>query len=160
MAKEIECWLSIKGFGGRYEVSSFGRVRNAKGRILCLRKKSNGYLQVSLSINGVTRYLYVSRLVCDAFIGPAPNIDSHADHINRRRDFNYASNLRWLSPEENRSFRICAAGVDRPEAKLSEDNVRLIRSSSHSNRILAEEFGVVHQTIAKIKNRERWKHVI
>lgn len=49
-----------------------------------------------------------------------------------------------------------------PHAKLTADDVRTIRAAglSKTARQLAEEFGVHHRTVEKIRNYETWRHVL
>lgn len=49
-----------------------------------------------------------------------------------------------------------------PHAKLTADDVRTIRAVglSKTARQLAEEFGVHHRTVEKIRSYETWRHVI
>ena len=52
-----------------YEISSVGRVRNSHtGRILKLRTRKDGYLDVGLAKNGTNKRLLVHRLVAEAFL--------------------------------------------------------------------------------------------
>jgi hypothetical protein len=44
-------------------------------------------------------------------------------------------------------------------AKLSADQVREIRASSESDRVLGERFGVDRNNISAIRRRETWKHI-
>lgn len=51
-------------------------------------------------------------------------------------------------------------GERNPQAKLTEDDVRTIRSSSMSVSDLAERFGVNKLTINGVIARRSWKHVL
>ncbi len=84
-----------------YEVSSVGRVRNRNtGRILKLRTRKDGYIDVCLSKNGTTKRLLVHRLVALAFIeNPLEKPD--VDHIDRNKSNNSIDNLRWSTTSEN-----------------------------------------------------------
>lgn len=155
-----ENWLPVAEVGGRYEVSSLGRVRNAAtGHVLAPKRKANGYLFVCLCVDGAVFYRHIHRLVCQAFLGDPPSPDCHADHINGERAFNPLSNLRWATPQENRARRRSARGEGRPESKLTEDSVRAIRADPSSLSTLAARFGVGPQCISKVKNRRSWAHV-
>ena len=116
--KTIEEWRSVLGFGeGYYEVSSWGRYRSLdriisnawgngprliKGRVMKLHKRKK-YWYATLTVNGVQKNVYISRLVARAF----PEIcgewfdECQVDHINGNRDLNVAWNLRVCTAKEN-----------------------------------------------------------
>lgn len=50
-------------------------------------------------------------------------------------------------------------GVHNPKAKLTDDDVRAIRASDEPQLELARRFGVIANTIYKIRTREIWQHV-
>ena len=74
-----------------HEIRRKGTTRNIK-----LTLKPNGYLQCAL--NG--KKLYHHRIVALQFI-PNPDNKQEVDHINRIRNDNRISNLRWVSHYEN-----------------------------------------------------------
>lgn len=69
-----EVWVSIKGYEGLYEVSTFGRVKSLnyrhtkKEKILRYNINSRGYKYVILCKNGKTKNFSIHRLVAIAFI--------------------------------------------------------------------------------------------
>jgi len=84
-----------------YEVSSVGRIRNSKtGRILKLRTRKDGYIDVCLSKNGTPKTLLVHRLVAEAF-SENPLGKPDVDHIDRVKSNNSVDNLRWSTTSEN-----------------------------------------------------------
>ena len=66
-----EIWKDIKGYDGRYAVSSWGRVKGIHG-ILKPYTNHKGYLKVGLMKDGKSEKHRVSRLVAQAFL-PNPN---------------------------------------------------------------------------------------
>lgn len=50
-------------------------------------------------------------------------------------------------------------GVNHPSHRLSENDVRDIRASRDSNRLLQSRYGLEKSTINKIRNRSLWRHV-
>lgn len=86
-----------------YLVSNLGRVKslkNGKEKILSPFKASNGYLRVSLSIDGKQKNFAVHRLVAMAFI-PNPKNKSQVNHIDGDKLNNCVENLEWVSSKEN-----------------------------------------------------------
>lgn len=65
---------------------------------------NNGYLRVSLEINGKKRKVYVHQLVARDFIPTVEGKDI-VDHIDRDRCNNCKDNLRWVNSSENSQNR-------------------------------------------------------
>jgi hypothetical protein len=119
----VEMWTDIRGYEGRYQVSTLGnvkslpRVRKGKSnctvpvleRMMTLRVKiDNGrqrpYIEVYLR-NGGSRELpgkqkLVHRLVADAFIKPLEH-GEQVDHINGIHGDNRVENLRVMKTIEH-----------------------------------------------------------
>ncbi len=110
----MEIWKSIKGFEGKYEISSLGRVRSlsrlkvgksnssfiTEEKILSLSFNKDGYKKCSLHKDG-RRFTYqVHRLVAEAFI---PNINNlpQVNHKDWDRTNNRVENLEWCTYKYN-----------------------------------------------------------
>ena len=50
-------------------------------------------------------------------------------------------------------------GESAPGAKLSSEQVRIIRGSSEKSKVLAARFGVTNDNINRIRRRDTWKEV-
>lgn len=95
-----ERYKTIKNYPN-YEVSSEGRVRNAKtGRILRLGWDKNGYQHVDLYKDRKHKHHLIHRLVADAFI-PNPENKRTVNHINGIKTDNRVENLEWNTNSEN-----------------------------------------------------------
>lgn len=99
-----EIWKDIDGFDGRYQVSTWGRVRSLKG-VLKPYKNDKGYLKVGLMKNGKNHKKRVNRLVAMAFI-PNPENKPQVDHIDGNKENNSITNLRWVDNNENRKHSL------------------------------------------------------
>ena len=97
----MEEWKAIEEYDGRYEVSSFGRVRSLKREQRILKADCFGrYLQVGLYKNGVIKKKKVHRLVATAFI-PNPENKPQVNHIDGNTKNNNIDNLEWTTAQEN-----------------------------------------------------------
>lgn len=85
----------INGTEG-YQISTFGRVKNHKGKITEGSNHESGYLWVSVSPK---QYL-LHRLVAKVFI-PNPEKKEQVNHIDGNKKNACVSNLEWCSNSEN-----------------------------------------------------------
>ena len=98
----MEIWKNIDGFNGKFQVSSWGRIRNAEtGNILKPYKNKKGYLKASLFYNGKCIKKRINRLVAIAFIENPCNLPQ-VNHIDGNKENNSISNLEWVTDETNR----------------------------------------------------------
>ena len=113
---EIEEWKDIPGYEGKYQASSFGRIRSLSrtvvakngrrqevvGSLLHPGLRKDGYLKLNLTENGKHRAWLVHRLVLLTFSGPpaAPNMGTR--HFpDRTKHNNHITNLSWGTQQEN-----------------------------------------------------------
>lgn len=102
-------FVDIIGYEGKYEINRKGDVRR-KGTEHCLAKcnDDDGYPQTSLhtfDANKTRRRIRNHRLVALQFI-PNPENKPEVDHIDRNRQNNHVSNLRWVTHQENQNNKI------------------------------------------------------
>lgn len=92
----------VAGYEDRYAVSDDGRVwSKISNRWLNPHYNDGGYLKVGLCRDGKRKKCFVHRLVCEAFHGEAPSPAHQVDHINGIHTDNRASNLQWVTVDEN-----------------------------------------------------------
>lgn len=116
-----EEWRDIKGYEGRYQVSSLGRVKSlarkkgwciARERLLTLWEQHKGYLVADLSDgNGGRRHRPVHRLVAEAFISNPEN-KPQVNHKNGNKHDNRVDNLGWMTNYENHIHKVYELGVN------------------------------------------------
>lgn len=102
---EEEIWKPVKGYEGKYEVSSIGRVRslnyNNSGEVHLLAFTGIRYCQVGLTKDGKQRSFYVHRLVAEAYLPEPKEGETQVNHKNGDKRDNRISNLEWVSPIVN-----------------------------------------------------------
>lgn len=96
----MEIWADIKGYEGIYQVSSLGRVKNAKGKVLQPTDNGHGYKIVKLYRNSTRKNAYVHRIVAETFI-PKTAQASEINHIDRNKANNAVQNLEWVTHSQN-----------------------------------------------------------
>jgi hypothetical protein len=125
-------WKAIKGYEGFYEVSNAGQIRSLdmyltcrsgakrlqKGRIKPLYKNNRGYITVNLCKDRIAKRKLVHRLVAEAFIDNKEN-KPQVNHIDGDISNNNASNLEWVTDNENKSHSsIERGGTQRPKKSV------------------------------------------
>ena len=107
-----EIWKNIKGYEGRYQVSSLGRVKSlkrvvikcngvkqrTKGRTLKLKTLNNGYLEITLYTNQSPEFRLIHRLVMETFMYPS---ELHVNHIDGVKTNNMLDNLEYVTHLKN-----------------------------------------------------------
>jgi hypothetical protein len=116
--EDIEVWKPVI-VNEKYEVSSFGRVRNKKTNRILRAAKNGGYMSVSLS-NKKVKSFSVHRLVADAFI-ENPENKPQVNHKDKNSRNNNLSNLEWVTNAENSVHR--SFGV----SQTTNQNLKLYR---------------------------------
>jgi hypothetical protein len=112
-------WKPIPGFEGRYEISTFGKVKSlpkivkrgycfieTKERILINQINGGGYEQVGLSDGNSYRLFRINVLVAMAFLNHDTKSGLVVDHINKIRHDNRLENLQVITQRQNSSRNI------------------------------------------------------
>ena len=165
-----------------YEVSDEGRIRMPsrfvvnrgrrhfrKAKLLKLYEGDDKYQFVVVFPTGqktkegkaVSRKYFVHRLVMDAFVGICPE-DMTVDHIDRNRQNNALSNLRYATKAEQDENRDLSkiSGENSRFSKLNWDKVKEIRrlyTHGETIKTLADQFDVGADTIRRVINNKTWK---
>ena len=189
--EEVETWIGAiyQGFdySWRFEVSTFGRLRNAKTKhIYSLCYGDGGYLQACVSVYGKRLNVHVHRCVAETYL-PNPCGYEIVNHRDGCKQHNEVWNLEWCTRQENyfhavdmelidydvpallgrySSFGVYSGSCN-GMAKLNEAAVVYIRSAyipkgkgqKCNRRELASMFGVSPNLISKIVSGEIWTHI-
>ena len=179
MSKEI--WKSVKGFECYYSVSNTGRVKSLKRVVshdegkgqrvikerIITNWMSNGYHNVSFSVDGKVSKHKVHRLVAMAFIDNPENKYT-VNHIDGNKTNNKVNNLEWATLSENNKHAyntglFTTFGENQPTSILKYDEVKKIRelykTGDYFHRELAVMFGVGRRHIGDIINNKRWANM-
>jgi len=162
MRKAEERWLI--SFVPPYRVSSLGRIKNIKGKIIKPQITHRGYKRVCLRReDGSKSYLYVHRLVACAFMGSIKT-GLQVNHKDCNKTNNKVWNLEYVTLKENlehgRLNGHYCAGDTHGGRKLSSRDVAYIRrlkAQSYDRRLLAKKFGVTVGAITRVANNRSWK---
>jgi len=128
------------------------------------RSKKVKYLCVHLSVKGNAKVISVHRLVARAFLGE-PSSDQEVRHLDGNPRNNCLTNIAWGTKKENRRDRSLHGRDNLPYgeaaswSKLTEDRVRIIRSSTDTSKNLGTRLGVKPSTIDDVRHGRTWKHV-
>lgn len=111
-----EEWKPINGYGGRYSVSNYGRVKTDAftyaiyghiktnpAHILRVVIRKDGYCKVSLGGNKKQKTLNLHRLVAIAFI-PNPDNLPCINHKDENPSNNSVNNLEWCTYKYNNNY--------------------------------------------------------
>lgn len=166
-----EVWEDLKGLEEFAQISTLGRIKNKKtGHIYNLGYYSNGYEQLSMTINEKRYTAIVHRLVAKQFI---PNLENkpQVNHKNGIRDDNRVCNLEWCTQSENLKHSFRELNRERRDMKgekntrsiLNEQQVleirRLYEKEGKTNLELSKIYNMNPPAIWKIIHRYTWKHI-
>ena len=109
--QEFKCKY-VKGYEGRYIVTSTGQIFSLKNGKKCSRAlvmDKGGYLVVSLWANNSAKQCKVHRLVAEAFI-PNPEQKRCVNHKDGNKQNNNVENLEWVTHGENKHHAFSVLG--------------------------------------------------
>jgi hypothetical protein len=160
----MENWKAVVGFEGLYEVSDHGRIRSIKsGQIKAYTKHVyDARPFMNLWKNNKQKVVRPHTLVLTAFVGQRPD-GMECCHNDGNPWNNRLDNLRWDTPRNNQLDRIKHGTSNRGErcaaAKLTEAQVMAIFADTRLQREIAADYGVLQNTISRIKSGKRWGHI-
>ena len=164
---DLEEWKDVKGFEGLYQVSNMGnfksldrvtqhndgRVRRIKGKVIEGSLSYRGYIQVTMSKNGVITSSSLHRLVAKTFLGEPPTSKHVVNHIDGNPTNNSINNLEWVTQKVNAQHAVSTGLVNyKTYAKykdlgyyINDELVDVYESVKHASDVL----GINYFTILK-----------
>lgn len=109
MLENKEIWKDCKGYEGKYQVSSLGRVWSVKNQRVLKTYDGNGYKKVDLiAKNGKRKKEYIHRLVALAFLPTPKDGENVVNHKNGIKYDDRVENLEWTDTKGNNqhSYRV------------------------------------------------------
>ncbi len=168
LTRHAESWTEVET-APRYAISSLGRVRGPRGRLLACPPDSRGYRRFNVyrGVRG-TETLHIHRLVCKAFNGPPPFEGALVRHLDGNPRNNHFANLAWGTHADNREDARRHGTLIRGErahtSKLTEALVRRYRAEHAAGRVgavqVAAEAGVCVRTARLMLSGRTWSHVL
>lgn len=170
-----EMWKDIPGFEGKYQLSSYGRVKRFKkglkdGDLLnkqktCFYRSKSGkhYPHTRLGSKANYTSIIIHIEVAKLFV-PNPNNYPIVNHIDGNKNNSYYKNLEWGTDlTNNHHARDTGLNRERGErsenAKLTDEHALFIFNSKLRYRELAIMFNVTQTTICCLKRGVTWSHV-
>jgi len=103
----MEIYKDIDGYEGKYQITSWGRVRNVDtDHFLVPQPTEKGYLRVDLiDRSGKRTHYKIHRLVANAFI-KNPDNKPQINHKDGNKQNNSITNLEWVTDEENKGHQM------------------------------------------------------
>jgi hypothetical protein len=150
-----------------YFVSESGGIFR-DGKELSTSLTNKGYKTYHGTHNRVKKHISIHRAVATLYV---PNLNNlpQVNHIDGDKLNNHYTNLEWVTNKQNRNHAmengLHAVGINVPQCKLSEDDVKYIRENyipKHpelGGMALSKKFGVGSAQISRIVNNKRWKHL-
>lgn len=156
-----EMWKIALELAGKYEISSYGRLRNRETKYLLTPvQNSHGTLGTTIEIDGVKKWVRLHRLVAEAFIFQPKECDS-VIHIGSKYN-NHVDNLKWVTWNESLKHNGKNNKITKPVYKLDMNSYEIlddydgIRQAARENYVDKKGISVAANNIKKTCAGFRW----
>lgn len=118
-----EQWADISGYAGKYQISTFGRVKSLRNKkhIIMRQYDCNEYLKIDLYDNWVRKKAFVHILVATSFVNNVSN-KSEVNHKKGDKKYNFYKQLEWNTSSENTNHAYLELNCKRRGKGLSNVN--------------------------------------
>lgn len=173
-----EVWKDIPNYEGKYQASTFGRIKGLEIVIVGYRGAKNFYKEriMSQGLNSTgycsTRRTFIfdgkqtnlaHRLVAITFI-ENPDKLSEVNHKNGLKTDNTVGNLEWCTKSQNLKHAADVldinTGTKHFRSKFTEKDVIDIFNMNGTEREIALKYGVSHSVIGFIKRKQSYKSIL
>lgn len=163
---ENEIWKPIKGYEGKYFVSSLGRIKSLPNRSrrteLILKPQNQTYSFIDLCKDGKVKKLTIHRIVAINFLDNPQN-KPDVNHIDGNKHNNKLSNLEWVTKSENIKHSYATGlnscvGAKNSQCKLTEKEAVEIYNSNARTKDLSIQYNITQSTICDIRKGRSWTH--
>ena len=142
-----EAWKDLTVNGVTLGISSAGRIRGERGKVVYGSKTDSGYMRAEAG----GRKFMVHRLVAEAFL-PAPTYgQSQVNHLNNERLDNRVENLEWISPSDNSKHSAYLRWKSVIASNLKTSEIRIFNSVKEAAAIL----GMCSDSVTKVLRNRR-----
>jgi hypothetical protein len=152
MIENEEQWEPIQGFE-RYQVSTFGRIKNIKTNKFMKPTKKCGYMHVCLVNNLGKKCFKIHRLVMLAFQNNPEN-KPEVNHKDKNKTNNHLYNLEWNTRSENtshsKSNAIIITNKNKPVNRINKNTDEII--DKYQSIHLAAEWVVANKLTKNLHN--------
>lgn len=146
-----------------YCITKTGRVYSLKSkRFLNLQYNDNGYVCVTLRVDGKTKTLRVHRLVALSFLTESYFQDAHVNHKDGDKTNNDLCNLEWVNRSDNMIHAYKAGLVLSKQRQLDDHTVHLIcQTLEQGTRIpdIAKMFSVDKELVYRIESGRAYNYI-
>lgn len=162
--KEIikdEIWKSIVELEGRFEISSYGRLRNALNqKLLNPSVNSKKVLGTIIRLDSGAKWLAIHKEVAKAFLFKPKGCD-YAIHIGSRYN-NHVDNLKWVNKKECQRYNGRSNKRSKSVYKLNAETLEIlddydgIREAGRENYLDHKWISLAARDISKTSGGFKW----
>lgn len=146
-----------------YCVTNGGKIYSLKSkRFLNLQYNDNGYVCVTLRVDGKTKTVRVHRLVAGMFLQDSYFDGAHVNHKDGDKTNNNVNNLEWVSRSQNMQHAYQSGLIVSKPHQLEDDIVHLICSAlEQGSRVpdIAEMFNTTRDQVYRIINGTAYNYI-
>ena len=175
-----EVWKEIKNYEGYYEVSNFGRFRSMdrvitysdgrtrfyKGEIIEGTIGRDGYIDVKLSKDGITKTRKLHRLIAQTFIPIENDNNLEVNHIDYNRTNNKIDNLEWVTHIDNvhhsskeGHYKGITEGCKNGRANYTEEEIKYMRKLYDEGNSVMDIIKILFPNLNYKERKNKWSRI-